>query len=283
MKNRRQAKEITRLISQLKKTGQDFTVHSSNYTTTIEANGQKRQYINSFMNPAVFAAYNRVRADIKKSGITTTDVMAIPFMNEPPDYFDNIGFPECERLPMVTNIDIKNAYPTTFLNAGFISEGLANYLDKMDKKDKLATLGMLASQKTIIEYRGGHPHQCRLAKANPYRPYFIYAVRAVDEIMKEVARIAGSAFLFFWVDGIYLHPDMSFNQVRQIMDVFRESNYIVHHHTLTDFNLTTNPGGLINVSFFKGEEQKEFNFPDRTAEKIKTAEILRHLKNLKNN
>lgn len=251
-------------INRLKKAKQDFTVRTTNYTTTIECNGVKTQYIERFMNDRVFRLSNRIKKDVNQSGITVNDLMSLPFMQRRAVYFNSQPFIENYQSNTVINIDIKSAYPTTFYNSQLIKPQTFEYLNKVDKNQKLAALGMLAARSNIMTYSNGIPMNAKV-KDSKHRAYFIFAVRTVDEIMNEVSKIAGDSFLYFWVDGIYLKPSISWIQVRQIMDIFRESAYNVHTHTLNNFDLILK-GDTIHVSFSKDGEQKLFQFPDKTGQ-----------------
>lgn len=88
---------------------------------------------------------------------------------------------------------------------GIISEGTFKYLSDLPKKDRLSSVGMLASKKTEYVFKNGEPVSCE-DKTSEYAGFFFYAAKRTFEIMQELKVILDNNYLFTWVDCIYFKP-----------------------------------------------------------------------------
>lgn len=249
-------------IDFLKKMKCDFSVSHSNYTTTIEyPNGDKDKFITNSMSKRTFIAYNKVRSDILKHDLDFENLFEKYGLTDKNKYFENKPNIVPFRSDSVINIDIKGAYPSSLFNFGLITSETLDFLNSLKKINKLASLGMLASKKTITNYKGGLAQSMDI-KTNKMRNVFILLVRQVDKIMSEISKIAGDYFIYFWVDGIYLKEDTPPWTIDQIKNFLTENKYEYHYDNLKDFELKRN-GEYLEINFIKEEEKKQFKFPDK--------------------
>jgi hypothetical protein len=130
------------------------------------------------------------------------------YMNKPVNY------------PQAFCIDIKSAYANNLFLDGFICEKTFIYLNSLDKKARLAAVGMLASRKDIFIYEGENliSHDKII---NPLENYFWYCVKRTAEIMHEIA--SATQPLFYWVDGIYFSDIDNLNQAAEILEINKYS------------------------------------------------------------
>jgi len=124
-------KEILDKRKALTKMSLPYTLTLTNYTSKIESPLDTCNFIGEQKSNRFFAAWSKIKSDIKKSGIEP------PYIGmEPLDYFYNN--PEMEPGEYVRCIDINAAYPTAFLNLGYITQETFDYLQLLPKIDRLA-------------------------------------------------------------------------------------------------------------------------------------------------
>ena len=129
--------------------------------------------------------------------------------------------------------------------------------------DRLASVGMLASKKTIYQMNeDGEPVSSETIKS-PTSDFFFYCVQRTSEIMKEASKYLGEGFLFTWVDGIYfLEGDEAGKKTGRI---YKEYFYDVHrlHSTfevLKEFEVLSHPDHW-SASYIKENKKKTINVP----------------------
>lgn len=258
---KRDFNEIEKQIKFLESEKKSFKIINSNYTTTIDfMNGNKDKYITSPMSKSSFVGYNKIRSDLKKLNIEPEGIFQKYNLTKENKYFDSLQGIEPFQMDKVFNIDLKGAYPQTLLNFNFISNDTFDFLNGLDKKDKLASLGMLASRKVCTTFIDGQPQKMDIVD-NYYRNIFFLLVKKVDEIMTKVSNYAGSDFIFFWVDGIYLKPSNEFSVFNIQEDLLKEG-YETHFEELENFNLKRSEDKIL-IDFLKDGNKKEFNFNDK--------------------
>lgn len=256
---------VTYRLNFLISIGAKFELENSNYTSTFITDNIRTTYITQNIGKRSFYAHSKIKSMLIKNNTDIKEIKNRPIFGNANLYFDSRDYIEPFNSERVINIDIKNAYPQTMFNEGFIDKELFDYMNTLKKKDKLASLGMLATKKVILKYHKGNIYDSDLIE-NKYRPIFFLLVKTIDQIMQICKQIAGDYFIFYWVDGIYFRENTPEYILSEILEFIQSLNYQVYTDLLYQFNLVkTNK--LITISFFKnsknGLEPKVFKFPDK--------------------
>ena len=192
-------KNANKLLSYLLDYKKNFLLETSNYTTTIITEDKVKKFVVKKQSARTFAAYSKIQMDVKDK--------------EPPKikaseliYFQH-DFSKDAFIPDVMNIDLKSAYSTILYRDGYISEETFLYLGKCNKYERLASVGMLASNKKTFRFEKGIVKDMPTETRNEKAGIFFYCVRKTFEIMSNLKMICGQKYLFTWVDGIYFIPD----------------------------------------------------------------------------
>lgn len=227
----------------------NFILTSSNYTTQIEMDDLRDKYVQTMQSNRTFACFAKLKKDTKDKPVPAIDnTMVNYFVHnfKKPIYIDN-----------VLNIDLKSAYATILFNDGFITEDTFNYVSKSAKKERLASVGMLAARKKIFTFKTG----CVVDESeivSEKSGFFFYAVMRTSEIMAELQKIAAKDYLYTWVDGIYFLPN---DNVK-----WRCINYLADHKfnytcdELEQFEVEFKRDNIL-VTFKKEGKRKIFNLP----------------------
>ncbi len=240
-------------MNYLKAIGVPFEMISSNYTVLFKSDFLEKKFVHSMQSNRAFACFAKLKSDLKKKPVPEIDMNEI-------SYFVH-DFRKDEYIGDVINIDLKSAYATVLYRDGFISAKTFEYICAGTKQERLTSVGMLASKKQHFTFDGGNITGVKEI-ISPYSNFFFYCVKRTAEIMSELKAIAGNSYLFCWVDGIYIRPDIrAMEQIEQYIES-------IQHRSSTDwlreFTVKVNPK-FVNVDFskiYKGEwVNKPFNLP----------------------
>jgi hypothetical protein len=240
-------------MNYLKDIGIPFEMICSNYTVEFIADGLERKFIASDQSKRTFAAFAKIKSDVKKKPVPEIDKDALKYFIH--DFRSNIYIGD------VINIDLKSAYATVLHNDGYILRSTYDYISNCSKQERLVSVGMLASKKQKFKFDAGRiiTHEEIVSENSNY---FYYAVKRTGEIMEHLKLICKENYLFTWVDGIYMLPDI---ETMQACEKYIESigfkytteqlrNFetkIFHDHVTVTFE-----------KFSKGEwKRKPFNLP----------------------
>lgn len=227
----------------------DFDLFASNYTMKIVVNGTNVNFIKNNQSNMVFAAYRKLQSDLSKFKVP--DIAA-----EEVNYFIH-DFKNEIYSDHVFNIDLKSAYANILFMDNLISLETFKYLTKLQKQDRLAAVGMLASRKEIFHFKNGQPETVE-NKRSEFSGFFFYAVKRTSEIMGELKKICGNDYLFTWVDGIYFHPvDKIMNECREYL---KEIKFPFSYESLFEFDVKMMPR-YVDVTFKKDGKLKQFALP----------------------
>jgi len=228
-----------------------FSWAQTNTSSIIDIPSENVQYniIDTLTRKEVFYIHSKIKSNIKNSNI---------FIDEVPK--DNINYYSITnrlgvnaRIDNIFCIDIKSAYPSALLNEKLILIDTFNELQMLDKLERLKSIGMLASKKTILFYHRGTLNDYDL-KENEYSNYFFYTQYVIGEIMNLIEIELGNDFLFFWIDGIYFKNEIN---IKKVCDILQKANYLFSIEKLDYISLIKNE--KINV-FLKPENKKEKRF-----------------------
>lgn len=242
----------------VKSTNWPHVIRQSNYTLEIESDFLHIQFMQSLMSKSALIANKMIIRDIKQKGLLPPDINK--------DDLDYFSFSPPQRLKKtkstIYNIDIKSAYATVLKNHGVISEQTENYMRRLQKKDRLASIGMLAGKKNEFHYNEKNEVVNLVFKENDLQNFFYFCVWKVQQIMNKCREIAGNSFLFYWVDGIYFDKK---DCIDKISDYLSEHNYAHSTDELHEFTFT-DTANRYNLHFFKDGEKKTFPIPKPNAE-----------------
>lgn len=188
----------------LKQIGSDFKVVLTSYTSTIEqVKGKtkvKQVYAKEMTPFSVFQLSNKVKKDISESKIHIDEIDKKTI-----NYF---MFDKMPTLKMAYCIDINSAYPTALKNMNLISDKVFENLQEAEKKDRLKSIGMLATLKQSLEYKSGKAiNKSYEINRCEYSNYFFAVQKEIGDIISEIKNRYKEYFLFFWFDGIYFHSE----------------------------------------------------------------------------
>lgn len=243
-------------LKYLKAIGIPFEMICSNYTTVFKAEGIEKKFVASMQANRTFACFAKLQKDLKKKPVPVVEMDKL-------SYFIH-DFKQDEYIGDVLNIDLKSAYATVLLKDGLITNETYEYICKGTKQERLTSVGMLASKKQHFKFDAGCITGVPEEIVSPYSPFFFYCVKRVGEIMDELKAICGNSYLFTWVDGIYLRPDV--NAAEQCESYI---NSIGHNYTveyLKEFQVKIGAKN-VNVNFLKYSKKREqwepkpFNLP----------------------
>ncbi len=188
------AKKIKQLVDFHKGFKIPFKMSVSNYTCLFKSKLDYIHFLKQAQNRKVFSAYNKLKANIQQLP-KEVNMQFIKYYQT--DFRINNFYAD-----KIYQVDIKSCYANLLYNNHIIDKASIDYLYTLEKPERLAAVGMLASKKEIFEFdsKGNCFHSKQI---NPYSDYFFYCVQETFLIMNEAKEILGKNFLFSWVDAIY--------------------------------------------------------------------------------
>lgn len=256
-------------VDYAKQSGFPFQLKISNYTTEIVSELYNIQFMQSMRSKSCFAAFSKIRSNVKTQNKPVVDKTGL-------SYFSH-DFKKDFDSETVINIDLKSAYATALYLRGIITEDTYDYLSRIPKLDRLASVGMLASRKHVFDYNNKGKLVSYKKEVSEYENFFFYAVRCVQEIMFVMRFIAGADYLFTWVDGIYIRPNI--DKVAELTAYLQEINFNFTIETLQDFKVRI-VSNKVKLDFKKEGKEKSFHIPAQQA--IFASDLINYLTNENN-
>lgn len=251
-KNKIDSAEVAKFIRYLKLTEQTFNVVSTGYSKTVKHNGDSYSFITDQTPVKTFAVNSAIKRDAKASGLVLDEVPQWK-----PRYFsvyEHIDRGEQTPETMYL-VDIASAYLTCLLNAGIISKETFTLAQSLKKTDRLKAVGMLATSKLTMEFQTGTLKRYFTTEEREYRNFFFFACYQVGELLNKVANAYREAFVFFWVDGIYIKANPTIAEA-----MFSDAGYKFKTDTLTGCKMQKHKN-YISFEYKAKEEQKTFCIP----------------------
>jgi hypothetical protein len=236
-------------IEFLKNSGFPFMLKVSNYTTEIVSDLYNIQFLQSFRNKQCFAAYSKIKSNIKGKPTPNVDKSTIKYFQH--DFKKDAFYEE------VYNIDLKSAYATILHNDNYITPETFKYLNGLKKLDRLASVGMLAGKKHVFTYDDKGKLTDYYKSVSETENFFFHCVKRTDDIMNDLKLIAGNDYLFTWVDGIYFKP--SSDVLSEMQGLLIANNFPFTIDILKKFTVKVNK--KVTVHFEKQDKVKQFNIP----------------------
>ncbi len=285
--------------------GYDFTVKISNYSTTIKVGDKEHIFSQNDFNKKTFIAHQKIKRDLDlfENSLTNEEYERWEKFLNNRARFDNVidYFNTKEKVfdfhkAKIQNIDIKNAYPTAMLNAGWITKETFKFLNTFKneiKHHKLAALGMLASTNNTYTYKRGILVENGIVhKTGQYRNVFFELAYIIDRLMTKLKEILEDYFVFYWFDGIYFYDYTPTILVQRVKREIKKAGFEFTEKLLKEFSLERDDE-MIRIQYLKPKYEpkdvkefsskyfKVFNMPDRlimkTIQKINEESAIKEL------
>lgn len=228
-------------------------------------------FLKNLRSRKMFSAYNKIKGNLQK----LPEKVNMQFIK----YYQTGMIYDKLYLDEVCQIDITSAYSSILRNSGLITDEVYDYLCTLDKLDRLACVGMLASKKNIFTFNDKGLLESHSVVANKYSDYFFYCVQKTYKIMNECRLLLGEDFLFSWVDAIYFNP--SSTKAKIVQDYLLESfNLKSTVSTLKEFEVEMKKE-YYRLRYSKKGKKTFMNIP--TSEQIDSKIILNYLLKHKHN
>jgi len=282
-------KNIKNNLDFLKYSGVPYELHVSTYTTKIRSEILDIDFIKNQHSLKMFSAYAKIKKDILEQEAAGRKIDKVDRSNI---YYYRANILEDIQAEKVHHIDLNSAYLQTLYNYGWISPETFEYCNKLSKPDRLASLGMLASNKDIFYYNSDGNIEAFEEIKNPLSDYFFFCSLKVGEILRDISSLIGSQFLFFWVDGFYF-KDFNFisedninmsdeykNFTPEYLTNLINNNYHYKssYEIFTDFKATKNEN-IININYkVSNIKSKNYQIPIITDEYLLKKELLKLIK-----
>lgn len=263
------------IIRQYKQAGLKFTVKHSNYNTQIIGDFTTLKFIQTEHPIKVFVAYNKIIKDLKASP-KTIEILQESWSTN--NFDSKNGLKPC-KLKKVLNLDISSAYPYCLFINKLITIDTFNYLMALKKTERLPAIGMIAKKSVWISYEKGEAINWDL-KEGEYTNIFFFVIQQITDLMAWAADIAGDHFLFYWVDGIFLKPNIPKDKLQQITEIFSEQGYYFKYENVKDFSVVRDNDKLY-INMIKNDEEKPYVMYDKNLARNFT-KVLQALENEKN-
>ena len=244
-------------LSLIKQIGCPYKIARSTYTLTISSECVNIKFIQNMQTQRAFIAGNMIKADIKdKPRPIVPDLKYFDFNK------DSILMKAKNK--QVYNIDIKSAYANALKNNGYISDRTFSMLASLSKRDRLASVGMLASKKCWSEYDGTGNAVKYYEEVAPTSSFFFFCVHAINVIMDEIKQAIGDDFLFYWVDGIFFTGD----RVQQIEQILFNKGYPFSFCKIDNLEIVqTNK--VRTLIYTKEQEKKTLSLPNYNKKRLR--------------
>lgn len=271
----RNADYVKNILEYYKQIQINFTVKHSTYNTVVETDLNIQKFITHEFDNKVFYAFSMIQADLKTSP-NLEKVLQGQWKKT--NYDSQNGLPNLKYKSCI-NLDITSAYPYCLYLHKLISEKTFNYLMKLPKNERLPAIGMTAKKHTIINYEKGQAKDWNFHEYK-YANVFYFVINQITDLMEWAKDIAGSDFLFYWVDGIFLKPSIPKSKIAEIEAIFREQGYYYKFEKVENISLERKHD-MIEINMLKKGEPKQYRFVDRNLAK-NFYNILKNLANAEN-
>lgn len=261
MKSILDAKTVRAYIRLHKHLAIPFTLTMSSYTTRITSNYCDEHFMKTVQSKRMFAAFAKLKSEVTKKEVEKINPRGL-------QYFSNAPFKTDFYADKIYNLDIKSAYASILYRDGYISRKTFKYLQTLPKMERLAAVGMLAGKKTVYRvdlFGEVVSHEKIISETSDY---FFYCVKRTSEIVNEVSRLLGDAFLFSWVDGVYFSCKNYREMANAANKVFKSYGLITTFETLTEFHIK-HQKRFFSCSYNKEGKIKVINIPKPDFEFVK--------------
>ena len=253
MQTNRSVYNVAKMLIKLKR---NFQVSYSNYTMMIEKeNGDKIKGAASMKSKRFFAAMAKLKKRAKECPDILKGMKEHRIQKHHTSYFNSLFFKQPLFFENIYAVDITNAYPTVLRNEGFINDEIWQYLQKIDKKDRLAAIGSLASKKETNIFEEGRIIASDQTEAETAF-IFKYAVNTVDYLINKAVDLSeDETFLFYWFDCLYFTEKP--NNLHLIEGLFKANDLELHTKEIKNFYMNKDERNIL-IQFEERNKKGKF-------------------------
>jgi hypothetical protein len=234
--------------------GIPYTIKHGTYTTILESELGKHKFVLNNYSNRVFVAKNKIKKDVLNSEIALK-IMQSDFQKV------NYGVNEKHhtyKTDKVLNIDLSSAYVYAIYNAGIITKETFEYLNTLNKKERLPALGMLASQHIKFYFEEGKCVKYESFR-QPTANVFFALIQEVNDVMEECRWILGEDYVFHWVDGIFFRYDTNQSKIDKIEKIITDLGFPYKYESVDNFSFQKDAENFV-ISMVKNGEPKRYDF-----------------------
>lgn len=156
----------------------------------------------------------------------------------------------------VIEIDLNAAYWEMAFQCGYISPEIYNEGFNHRKKIRLVSLGSIAKNEKIIEYRDGEFAAIREIR-HKYAKIFFNISRYIYDIMNICKEVLGNDYLFFWVDAIFFKNKEGNKEL--IIEILKDAGMQYKTYLIENLNFDVE-NKIVTISSTEHKNQKrQFN------------------------
>ena len=216
-------------IKELINEHKNLILESTTYTKKIKLiTGVNYLFAESRINKNTFIAHSKIKSDLIAQDFKPFEI------KKNINYF---GFRNnLTGIKDMICIDINSAYPTELKKQDFIGESTFDYLTKkIEKIDRLQSLGMMATNKNIIEVQNKKAIKM-YNQENKMACVFFSVSHAVGEILNFLFYAYPNYVYFYWVDGIFIDPIL----IDTVCEYFEQNKFLFKLEPIQNFQIKKN-------------------------------------------
>jgi len=214
----------------LSQIGEEFTLTriNSNYKLESDYFSNSHSQKNTKIPPVELGFIRRVKNYVKSNRVA--EKFATTYY-----YPDDVMYVSVDKkqpgtmIDDIVEIDIDEAYWRTAFLLGVISEKIyiegSKQTGKISKLGRLIALGSLAKKQDVYKFKGNRLLKHEVKRSRLTENIWYSICKRVGDLMYEAKTIAGSDFLLYWVDGIYVKNNPE--TIQKIKDLFCQFQYDV--------------------------------------------------------
>lgn len=249
--------DIKKTISDFQASRKSFVHINSNYTNTVICEEQTIKWVKEKRSDKVFMAYRMILQDLEKNPLAhSINSKVWDTMN----YWNLEDDVQDFELEHVINIDITSCYAYTLKTAQLISQKTLDVLLRLDKQDRLPAVGMLAYNRRVFKYDSGILVDVDQDKS-PWCSIFFYVIWKVQQLFMDLKDMSESYYIFHWVDGLFLFPDIPQYLLDQIEERISSEGYLLKYESCRNFKFRRQ-GKVLSINFDKAGEPKDYLIRD---------------------
>jgi len=186
--------------------GKDFTYTATNNTVIIREGNCRYIYSDSEQyNLKTLHLFTRIRKEVLRN--IEDKKLDVPYARSSDvDYYaysKQLYRVKTEAaFDDIWELDINMAYYNAAHALGYISKEFYDECKNLDKSMRLRLIGSIAIMKTKFIYKSGVLDDVQQVTNPVLRSAWFHICKYVADAMRDMAKILGNDFMFYWVDGI---------------------------------------------------------------------------------
>jgi hypothetical protein len=230
MAKRQKSSTIHAKARQLYRMGKEFKLIRINNSFRLESDyhGNLSSSKSSKLPPKELGFVKRVRNHVLKEKVYQNFITNWYY----PSDIDYVAIKKQKSGTVIRDlveIDIDEAYWATAKNLNVLSEKLyhegSKQTGKISKLGRLVALGSLAKKEIHYTFNGRQLIKQEIVRSKRTENIWYSICKRLSDVMYEAQKMAGSDFVMYWVDGIYIKnkPEV----IKSISDLFISFGYDV--------------------------------------------------------